>query len=549
MRNIILSIVLLLFPFLSLAQKYVEQWERFELSYEYHTLQNPFTDIELNAVFAHEDGEKVFVNGFYDDDNTFRLRFMPKKRGKWTYVTSSNIDALNGKTGSIVCTAATKSHGMVEVGNDQDFIYSDGKQYYPVGTTSYCWIYGDEELRNLTLKSIKESEFNKIRFCIFPNTSLKETDTDYPFVMLSSRKNNKKEVENDEVNGNGEKGNLDYVWDYSKFNTTFFRKLENCIDRLDEIGVEADIILFDPYDRGRWGFNRMTMDINIRYLKYIIARIGAFNNVWWSMANEWDYLKHLNVEQWKQMAEFVSETDPYNHLLSIHGSTATYFDYNLPYFSHASIQDHGPLYNHEGAATVRNIFLKPIIFDEVCYEGDHKNRWGQLSGQEMIQRMWTGIIGGTYVTHGESYIQNPEYSKGVYFLSNGGAYRGTAPARIKFMRSVLEALPAPPRLADCSWDPMTAGCGDGTYLIYFGAEKPRSWEFSLPMKNDRFAKLKGNEKFKVEIIDTWNMTITECHDTFEVTPTEVKRVKDKKGRKVKLPGKPYMMIKITQVTP
>lgn len=546
MNKIKLAIALVLFPSLALAQANVAQWERFEVSYKYQTEQNPFTDIDLDAVFIHEDGETISVNGFYDDDDTFLLRFMPKKIGKWTFTTQSNIPELNGKTGSLVCTTP-KSHGMVSAGNDHDFVYGDGVQYHPVGTTSYCWTYGDENLRNQTLKSIEESGFNKVRFCIFPNTSLKDADYEYPFVLLSSKKNLKKELKNDEVNGNGEKGTQDYVWDFNRFNTKFFRHIESCIDRLDEIGVEADVILFDPYDRGRWGFDRMTMDTNLRYLKYIVARLGSFKNVWWSMANEWDYLKHLNVEQWKQMTEFVSKTDPYHHLLSIHGSTATYFDYNLPYITHASIQDHGPLYNHEGAATVRNIFPKPIIFDEVCYEGDHNNRWGQLSGEEMIQRMWTGIIGGTYVTHGESYTKNPEYSKGVYFLSSGGVYRGTAPARIKFMRSILEALPAPPRLADRSWDPMTASCGDGTYLIYFGTEKPKLWAFSLPMKNDRFTRLEGGEKFKVEIIDTWNMTISDCSETFEVVPAKVRRVADKDGKKVKLPGKPYIMIKITKL--
>ena len=36
------------------------------------------------------------------------------------------------------------------------------------------------------------------------------------------------------------------------------------------------------------------------------------------------------------------------------------------------------------AATVKNIYKKPIIFDEVCSEGNMDNRWGSLSGQESV---------------------------------------------------------------------------------------------------------------------------------------------------------------------
>jgi len=58
-----------------------------------------------------------------------------------------------------------------------------------------------------------------------------------------------------------------------------------------------------------------------------------------------------------------------------------------------------------GAASIaRNIYNKPIIYDEVGYEGNLKQRWGRYSGEEMNHLIWMGIIGGTYVTHGESYM-------------------------------------------------------------------------------------------------------------------------------------------------
>ena len=49
------------------------------------------------------------------------------------------------------------------------------------------------------------------------------------------------------------------------------------------MGIEADLILFNPYDR--WGFARMGMENNLEYLKYVIARLASYKDVWWALAN------------------------------------------------------------------------------------------------------------------------------------------------------------------------------------------------------------------------------------------------------------------------
>lgn len=72
--------------------------------------------------------------------------------------------------------------------------------------------------------------------------------------------------------------------------TRLFQHLEKRIDQLNRLGIEADLILFHPYDKGRWGFDAMSNEVNVRYIKYITARLASFRNVWWSMANEWDYV-------------------------------------------------------------------------------------------------------------------------------------------------------------------------------------------------------------------------------------------------------------------
>lgn len=81
------------------AQEKVECWGRFELPLQAKVKGNPF-DAELTATFEGPD-TTITVRGFYDGNNTFKIRFMPVKQGKWSYKTQSKVEALNGKSGSL----------------------------------------------------------------------------------------------------------------------------------------------------------------------------------------------------------------------------------------------------------------------------------------------------------------------------------------------------------------------------------------------------------------------------------------------------------------
>jgi hypothetical protein len=94
---------------------------------------------------------------------------------------------------------------------------------------------------------------------------------------------------------------------------------------------------------------------------------------------------------------------------------------------------------------------------------------------------------------------------------------------------------------------MTASAGPNTYFIYFGSEQPKKWKFELPAKNDVWPRLQGNEKFKVDIIDTWNMTVKHYPVIFRVKAKAAKRMVDKDERMVVLPGKTNILLKITRL--
>jgi len=245
----------------------VEQWGVFELELHAEPAGNPFTDVDFKARFQR--GHRaILVDGFYDGDGVFRVRFMPDVQGTWCYETQSDCAELNGQVGEFTCTAPSEgNHGPVHVADRYHFRYADGTAYYPVGTTCYAWAHQGDELEEQTLRTLSTAPFNKLRMCVFPKryTYNQNEPVYYPF----------------------ERG-ADGAWDFTRFDPEFWRHFEKRVGQLMSLGIEADLILFHPYDGGAWGFDRMPPQADDRYLRYCVARLAAYRNVWWSMANEFD---------------------------------------------------------------------------------------------------------------------------------------------------------------------------------------------------------------------------------------------------------------------
>ena len=65
------------------------------------------------------------------------------------------------------------------------------------------------------------------------------------------------------------------------------------------------MILFHPYDA--WGFKAMPPEADDCYLRYAVARLSAYRNVWWSIANEYDLVKAKTMKDWDRFFRIVQE--------------------------------------------------------------------------------------------------------------------------------------------------------------------------------------------------------------------------------------------------
>ncbi len=116
------------------------------------TYENPFMDVDINAVFTFEDGTEIKLPGFWNGENQWKVRFSSEKAGKWTYkITCSDAEntslfdegiievdpCLNPKT-------EIEKHGYVKLAPGKKYmVYGDGTPFFYLGDTH--WMMPDFE--------------------------------------------------------------------------------------------------------------------------------------------------------------------------------------------------------------------------------------------------------------------------------------------------------------------------------------------------------------------------------------------------------------------
>lgn len=508
----------------------MKQYEMVEISLQGPEPEGNQVDINLKAVI---NGAET-VRGFYAGNGQYKIRFYPEKAGMYEV----KIDGIIQKTVKVAVEPAEPGrHGLVRT-KGTAFCYEDGTAFHPFGTTVYALISQTDELIEQTMQTLEKAPFNKVRMCVFPkHYDFNHNEPSYyPF-------------EKDE---NG-------AWDPSHPCFAFWDALDRHIKRLDSMGIQADLILFHPYDR--WGFDGMGLERDKEYLDYALRRLSGWPNIWWSLANEYELCKR-SIEDWYEIEQFTADHDPYHHLLSCH-NIFTVWDASRPAVTHASIQSKN-LYKLNDW---RRKFGKPVMLDECCYEGNIEPFWGSITGKEMSRRFWRAVTTGAYCTHGETFYSDDD----ILWWARGGKLKGESPARIAFCRNIIESLPGHLEGEDSLFTSLLGLIGktkeeqeafltrvpeDARHVVRAFLVCPDAREFpasetvwyghignkvflrfhdTRPLAQDT-VKLPEGKKYRIDVIDTWNMT----------RETVARNVE--KEYTVKLPGREDMAVLILEET-
>jgi len=463
----------------------VEQWGFFELELKGPDSGNPYMEVELDAKFTQQD-QSFTVPGFYDGKGKYRIRFSPPVQGKWTFQTVSNRTELSGIKGDFECIAPKdNNHGPLTIVNDYYLQYADGTPYYGVGTTAYQWTSVKQSIQEKTLKTLSSSPFNKIRMCVFPKWYIYGNETQpwaLPYHMTNGMN------------------------DFTKPNFEFFQNLDNRIKQLLDMGIEADLILFHPYDN--WGYSQMGEEFNKKYVRYMIARLSAYRNVWWSMANEWDVPEIKESIDWQGLGELIQREDPHQRLRGIHNWYDTedhFYDHTQQWITHASIQSA----RFFQAIEWRDRYEKPVLFDEMRYEGDVPSGWGNLTAEEMTGYFWMAGLSGVYGTHGDTFQNDADDKTEVRWWAKGGTIMGKSPERIAFFRKIMEEAPVKEMKPTLIAPPGDVSVNVKKYIYIFSKQGDYHLAYTYEPGKNIELHLEGEGNYKLEIIDTWKMTVVE----------------------------------------
>lgn len=271
----------------------------------------------------------------------------------------------------------------------------------------------------------------------------------------------------------------------------------------------------------------MTQEQDDLYWNYVLARLSAYRNVWWSLANEYDLMEHKTIKDWERYASIICDKDPYMHLRSIH-NCRTFYDYSRPWITHCSIQRIDIYKTAELTNEWRERYGKPVVLDEIAYEGNIQHGWGNISGEEMLRRFWEAACRGGYPQHGETYL-SPD---NILWWSHGGTLHGESHKRFAFLLDIVKGVPGTGLIYyNQAKQDEVCGVPDGDasnkkvvkdyYLYYYSFMNPSFRQFYFD----------DETLFAVEVIDTWEMTIDHI-GMFSGKFT------------IDLPGKPYMAIRL-----
>ena len=509
------------------------------------------------AVFV-KDGKELSVKGFYAGGGLYKVRFLPEEAGTWQYTITGDgterpltgtLEVTAQETGETQAEGAKQGpqgsalHGPVRACGTH-LKHADGTWFYSFGTTVYALAHQSEALMNETFETLADAPFNKVRMCVFPKHYNYNHNNPryYAFERSAAGEGLTFEAqEGDQVAGMSDaKDTSVNNWDVNRPCFAFWDAFEDKLLRLQDLGIEADLILFHPYDR--WGFANMPQQDNLIYLDYLLRRLAAFPNVWWSLANEYDLCLAKSLQDWEEIEQFVAEHDPYHHMLSNHNCFKPW-DWSRQNVTHVSWQTR-ELYRVQA---LLKEYGKPVLIDECRYEGNVPESWGNISGRSMAQRFWQVTVCGGYCTHGETFYPGTKEAEfntqtgesEVVWWARGGRLHGESPARIAFLKEIIDSLPQTPEgfrgflkallaMSPAEQERFLAfntayegKVGDGdAFLIYKDTECSSLADLSLPT----------DKTYRIEVIDTWEMT----RETVQTGAS---------GKvQVRLPGKEYMAV-------
>ena len=538
---IVLSLLATVFTFQSFANtpEQTRLWEKVEIRLEAeNSYDNPYMDVEV-WVDLKGPGFNKRCYGFWDGENSWKIRVMATKAGEWTWKSGSNQQdrGLNDKTGGFMAAEWSESEkdenpirrGMIKADEKgHSFRYADGTPmfwladtWWPCMTQRYRW-YDDDTERKVGspeagfkdyVRFRKEQGFNGCMVIAgFPNWldeqsgwkggGWEDEDGNLPFLVVEGKP------------------------DLDQLNPAYFRNMDRKVDYLNANGM-IPFIETARRDIGEYWINNFQWpESYARYIRYLCFRYQG-NMVINSPIHLDAPSDAISGEEWNRAANIiVDEYDwpPFGHMASANPPGNT-----LHTFGHTDkarwLTFHGVgnlCRDHYLLTTIPEIFRQenpvPIVVNEPYYDG---LKWGNdaeigsdLAAYYSRVALYGSVLSGALAGHvyGAHHIWRGDENTPMAFLSQaagqmhhirnflfseGDAYSGLIEAK-----SLLRPFQTTNEDDNMGWSYCMRSENMDMFLLYFekGCQKPlltgalRNAEYDFHWYNPATGKWTGFER-------------------------------------------------------
>ncbi|MGB6723100.1 MAG: DUF4038 domain-containing protein [Terracidiphilus sp.] len=364
--------------------------------------QDPFEDAALTGTLETEDGNlHLNVDGFCDsaDGSVFRIRFMAPRPGRFRYSVTYRQGGFQKTTTGTFQAIDANRRGVLRVDPRYPwhFIWEGtGEHYFFNGTTAF-WLMGwrDERTIRYSIERLHRLQVSRIRVAVAGRTNIFygepvmiEPDWTVFLTPWPAEKT-------DDFTHPG--------FDYSRFNVEYWQKYERMLGfaRARDVVISLVLDMNDSKIHPAAG-----SDDERRFIRYAVARFGAFSNITWDLGDDLDLYRD---EKWtRDTGMLIQEWDPYKHLETSHPTKIIHQDRGSSWFGFTSYQEwsrdqhHLMLESRKLQESAGRII--PQTNEEYGYE-DHYPPWaiaGSESADTLRRTAWDIVMAGGYQTAGES---------------------------------------------------------------------------------------------------------------------------------------------------
>lgn len=364
---------------------------------------NPFTDATLSGTFGKADGiERHEVAGFCDsvDGSVFRIRFMPSSAGDYTYSLAYRQGSFETTQSGAFRASAGHRRGPIRVDPKYPwhFIWEGtGEHYFFNGTTAYFLLgWKDERIIQFSIDRLHRLKVNRIRVTIAGRENVFFGEPVMNGDNFTTYSTPWPAQQADDMYHPG--------FDYTRFDLEYWRKFERAL----RFARDRDMIMSLVLDMNDNKVHPQAgSDDEYRFIRYAIARFGAFSNITWDLGDD---LERYRSDEWThETGTLIKKWDPYKHLATSHPVEDTHQDRTSDWFDFASFQEwsrnqHAYILKQR-AAQEKTGRIIPQSNEEYGYE-DHYPMWAPGPGSEsadvLRRTAWAIYMAGGYQTTGES---------------------------------------------------------------------------------------------------------------------------------------------------